>query len=180
MSVLNHKNQYIASGVIKSIDKLYVKDYKNKYGEQVEWRERKFIIRNKFSKRKVWHINDIEFVGQRDAVDALEELMPGLEVIVNFSIREHRWVKDGEEKRWQTLEAWNIMSLKDVPVKDEWWLPRDKQPVKKGTEYEAPPTLTVQDRKRRTPNTKSYNYKTFNPGSDYSDKKEEEDDDLPF
>jgi len=180
MSLLNQKNQYLASGVIKSIDAVDIRPYKSKAtGEDMEWKTRKFVIRNKYSKNGTWHITDIEFEAVRDAADGLDELMPGLEVHVSFSIRSSAYARDGKDRYWMVLEAWNIMTLKDKPVDVEWWLPQNKQRVKKGTEYEAPPSLAVQNKKERMPNNKSYKYDSFNPGSDYSDKKEEEDD-LPF
>ncbi len=180
MSILNHKNQYITSGAIKSIAVIVERPYTSKTGESKIWRTRLFVVRNKYSKNGTWHITDLPFEASGDVVEALNFLVPGQEVIVNWSFVSKAYMaKDGSgERYWVTMSAWGVLSPKDKIVDEKWWSHVNRQRVRGGEEYEAPPPLTEQEKKRRRPADKSYHKDTFSITADYSDKKEEEE--VPF
>jgi len=180
MSVLNHKNQYIASGAIKSIAAIVERPYTSREGENKIWRTREFVIRNKYSKNGRWHITDIPFIASGDVVDALNYLVPGQEVVVNWSFDSKVYMaKDGSgERYWVTMRAWGIISPKDKIVNEKWWSHVDKQKVRGGEEYESPTLPTEEEKKRKRPATKAYDKDTFSITTDYSEKKEE--DEIPF
>lgn len=182
MSILNHKNQFIASGAIKSIAAVTETPYKAKTGENRIWRSRLFVIRNKYSKGGIWRVTDLPFEATGDTVEALNFLVPGQEVIVSWSFISKAYIpkEEGEEKYWVTMRAWNIISPKDKIVNDKWWSHVDWQKVRGGEEYEAPAPLTEEEKKKRRPATKAYHKDSFSITHDYSDKKEEGVNDLPF
>jgi hypothetical protein len=156
------------------------------------------FIRHKISKYGKWKINNVTFHCSREAVDQLELMQPGLEVIVDFSIEVITWNDKitGEEKRFQKLTCNKIMSPTDKHKSEKWWNDANRAPsrVKKTPEDENVARLSDQEQKRKMPEDKEYDVKTHNKGSDYSEGdsveikepeykpvvKEEPQDTLPF
>ena len=179
-NLLNHKNQFIASGAIKTISPIVSRLYKTSNGEDAEWTTRDFVIRNKFSKHNHWRIVDLPFEAFGDAVDALNLLAPGEEVIVSFLITSSPFEdkRTHKERHWVTFKAWDIIRIKDKPVSDEWWQDKNKDIVRKGTKYKPSARLSEENKKERRPADKAYSQSTFSVREDYSDKPPEED--VPF
>ncbi len=196
------KNQYYLSGALLLLQPVTSRPYTTKDGRTVENKERIIVVRHKMSKYGKWAINDVTLHCTRDAVEQLELMQPGLEVIADFSIEVIAWTPKGEheEKRFQKLTCNKIMSPTDKFKSTKWWADENRQPsrVKKTSaeekEDDNTPRLSEQEQKWKMPDKGEYHVKRYNKGDDYSTdnskeikekvyakpKEETPDDDLPF
>lgn len=187
---MQHKNKYYISGAIMLMQPVTNRPFKNKDGETVDNKERIIVIRHKMSQYGRWKINDITVHCKGEAIEQLSLMKPGLEVIADFSIEVISWIPKGEteEKRFQKLVCRNIMSPTDKYKTEKWWADKNREPSRKVKDN--PMKLSEQEEKRKMPDDRSYDIKSYDRGKDYShdgsSKIEEikfnvlEDDELPF
>ena len=170
------KNQYYISGALLLLQPITSRPYTSKAGELIENKERVIVIRHKASKYGKWVINDITVHCVREAVEQLELMRPGLEVIADFSIEVIAWTpkEETEERRFQKLVCNKIMSPTDKYKSEKWWRDEHRQPsrtVKTPAEKEEDKPidkLNEQEQKRRNPETEDYHIKSYDKTADYS------------
>jgi len=176
MAILNDKNQYFAVGIVKKIDAITEREYTDRNGEVRVWKSRMFVIRNKYRKNNRWWVTDYPFEGTGSVIDALALVEPGQEVIVSFSIKSYEYEYNGETRNKVTLSAWNLLVMREKPVKPEWWNDKNGDFVKGKFEHSKLPSH--QDKINRRPDNKQYSYDAFSSLEDYSE--EDDDEEIPF
>jgi len=156
---MQSKNQYYFSGALMLMEPVTEREYNGRV-----YKERIIVIRNKYSQYGKWQINDATFHCTGRAVDALELMRIGLEVIAEFSINVVTWLPRGETefKRWQKLSCNNIMSPSDKYKPETWWedqpnTPSSKRKSKDEEEADKPLNkLSEEDFKQSNPENKKY------------------------
>ncbi len=171
------KGIYRFSGVVKWVDPIKERSFKGKDGEDNVWTEREFCIRKKQSKYGKWKLTDLTFSAERNAVFQIENMLPGLKVIVTFEFRTV-WYNDkvtNQEKEFNKLVCTDIFSPDDRYVNLKWWEDLNKTSSKKKKETpeeveddEEVLSNTEKEESRRHPNDIRYDQKNFDKQTDYS------------
>jgi len=169
------KNEYTFHGAIKLLDPVISRPYVNKKGEQVEDITRVIVVRNKYVKYGRYQVIDAEITCKRQAVEQLTNMLPGLEVIVKFSVKGVVWSPKNteEEKYFVKLESEEIFSPTDKDKPLSWWADKHGDLVKKKKKDEEESdkpveSLTTKENKRKHPTDIKYDQKDFDKKVDYS------------
>jgi len=187
-SLLNEKNQYITVGVLRTIEPISRRKYTSKKGEEKEVVSRQFVVRNKYKKNNRWRVTDFVFEANDESVlEMLNLLQIGQEIIVSWSVNSYEF-QDKHSLEMVTknnLSAWNIILMKENPVKSEWWNDKNWDFVKKEGEYKPSKLPSHQEKINHNPDNKRYHYKRDVTARDFTEPSVEsdepiEDDELPF
>jgi len=167
-----YKNSFLFSGALLHMEPQKVSSYTHKgTGELIEKKERIIYIRNKVSKFNRWHIVDAEFHCTGSAVESLEMIRVGEEVVASFSINVVNWTDKttGEHRRWQKLSCFSIISPRNAFKSEAWWQHNNGDPVRTKTKEDEPvEKLTHLEQKRKNPPDVEYDIKSYDKGTDYS------------
>ena len=163
---MQYRNSYYFSGAIEHIYPMRERIYKDKTHY-----EREALIVNKYQKRGKWIVSRALFVFKDDAATALSHFIPRKEVIVSFSIKGIKYVKNNEDRFFQKLEAYGIMSPKDKMMSEKWMAAEnwdDVNPMNKD-DVDSSMKLSEEEELKRRPVEKDYDASSFEPKLDYSD-----------
>jgi len=130
---------------------------------------RKIIAVNKRKKDNKWIVKYMEFEVIGEAVEQINVLIPGSEVIISYTVKGIFFPKGTKEKFFQKLIAWDIMPNKDRVMPKKWMDAENGDYVKDPSLPDSTMLLTDQRKVDRHPPNRGYDYPDFDPTVDYSD-----------
>ncbi len=177
---MQYKNSYFTIGWLKT--KYPPETYKG-------FTKMPIVVRNIYRKRNKWFVVDYPFILTGDAMEVVELIQTGTEVIVHFSIKTRYWIKDGVKQQkngvdviFIELSAWKVFSHTDrvKDKEDKIWTIKNFDDVKGNEDSANKETLAITDYKEKFPASKRYDAEDHNPKVNFEKPEDPPEDDLPF